>query len=399
MQPTELLILISAALVVYAYVLYPLVVAAWAKLRRRRDGARCPAPQSVSFLISARNEERRIEQRLRELLEILQIAKLDGEIILVSDGSTDATAEIVRRIGSPYLHLIEWPVSRGKSAAISAAAAMARNELLVFADVRQRWSGDALSRLVENFCDPRVGAVSGELVLESSPGVLAGVGLYWRYEKWLRQQESSAGCMIGVTGAIAAVRRDLFRQIPDGTLLDDVYWPAQVALQGYRVVYESRAQAFDRLPERTADEFRRKVRTLCGNYQLLMRMPRLIVPWRNPIWLQFLSHKLARLAVPWALLLLLIATALSPGWYNKAAFAAQAGFYSLAVAGIWRGGSLKIPLASAAASFVMLNAAAWLAFWVWMFGRAERAWTSVRYDRAAEMGQTSRHAVQSRLTN
>src|SRR5207237_4710179 len=160
-------------------------------------------------------------------------------------------------------------------------------------------------RLLENFADPSVGAVSGDLHLETSPGVLAGVGLYWRFEKWLRCRESLVDSQVGVTGAIAAVRRELFRPVPAGTLLDDVYWPMQVAMQGYRVVHDARARAFDRLPDSPRDEFRRKVRTLAGNFQLAALLPASLSPWRNPVWVQWVSRKLLRLVAPWALLGLL----------------------------------------------------------------------------------------------
>src|SRR5438132_2819396 len=119
--------------------------------------------------------------------------------------------------------------------------------------------------------------------------------------------------MVGATGAISALRRELFRPIPAGTIVDDVYWPLQVALQGFRVVLDPRALAYDRLPERTRDEFRRKVRTLSGNLQLVARLPETLLPWRNPVWFQFVSHKLLRLVVPWALLGLLATSALLPG--------------------------------------------------------------------------------------
>ena len=122
-----------------------------------------------------------------------------------------------------------------------------------------------------------------------------------RYERWLRHNEGQIGSVVGVTGAISAVRRELFRPIPHGTILDDVYWPLQVAMIGYRVVRDPRARAYDSLPERAGDEFRRKVRTLAGNLQLLARLPGALLPWRNPIWLQFISHKVLRLLVPWAL--------------------------------------------------------------------------------------------------
>src|SRR5262249_22324823 len=156
------------------------------------------------------------------------------------------------------------------------------------------------------------------------PGVMAGVGLYWRVEKCLRKLESRLHSMVGVTGAICAVRRELFRPVPPGTLLDDVYWPMQVALQGHRVVHDERAHADARLPEKARDEFRRKVRTLSGNFQLVARLPETLAPWRNPLCWQFISHKLMRLAVPWALLAMLILSWFLPEPVYEAAFWIQA---------------------------------------------------------------------------
>jgi cellulose synthase/poly-beta-1,6-N-acetylglucosamine synthase-like glycosyltransferase len=267
----------------------------------------------------------------------------------------------------------------GKAAAITQAVAQARHEIVVFADVRQTWAPDALELLLENFADPTVGAVSGDLVVVAGPGAMSGVGLYWRYETWLRCQESAVGSQVGVTGAICAVRRELFRPVPVGTLLDDVYWPLNVAMQGFRVVHDSRALAYDRLPERARDEFRRKVRTLAGNLQLIARLPSALLPWRNPVWMQLVSHKLMRLAVPWALAGLLAASVLLiDGWFYTTALVAQVVCYSLGVMGLasGRGGRL----AGAAASFLVLNVAAWMAFWVWITGRAARSWHRVSYD-------------------
>src|SRR5262249_17231959 len=156
----------------------------------------------------------------------------------------------------------------------------------------------------------------------------------WDFEKWLRRQESLVGCQVGVTGAISACRRELFRPIPPGTLLDDVYWPLNVALQGHRVVHDRRAVAYDRLPDTAMDGFGRQVRTRSGNFQLAARLPRALVPWRNPVWAQWLSHKLARLVVPWALLLLLVATALLDGPFYRGLLIAQGAVYGLGLAGL-----------------------------------------------------------------
>jgi hypothetical protein len=175
------------------------------------------------------------------------------------------------------------------------------------------------------------------------------------------------------------VRRGLFRPIPAGTLLDDVYWPLQVAIAGYRVVHDDRARAFDRLPEHPRDEFRRKVRTLAGNLQLLTRLPVALLPWRNPVWLEWLSHKLLRLVVPWALAGLLVGSLLLDGWLYQALFWAQLAGYAVAGVGLVPSMARRVPLSGAPASFLVLNAAAFCAFWVWISGRAGQSWQKVAY--------------------
>jgi hypothetical protein len=163
-------------------------------------------------------------------------------------------------------------------------------------------------------------------------------------------------------------------------ILDDLYWPMQVVMHGGRVVHDEAAHAFDRYPERARDEFRRKVRTLCGNFQLLAWLPAVLLPWRNPVWWQFVSHKVLRLLVPWALLTMLITSALLRDSVYRMALAGQVALYVVAVAGLWDAISARSRLAGAAASFVVLNAAAWVAFWVWASGGTRRAWGKVVYE-------------------
>jgi biofilm PGA synthesis N-glycosyltransferase PgaC len=378
MDSLELGFWLCAACVLYAYAGYPLLLALLGKIVGRRTMARGALPQSVTIILAAHNEEATMDRRLTELTELLAGVPVQGEILLVSDGSTDGTVAVARRHGDP-VRVLAFAERRGKAVALSEAAARARGAILVFADARQVWDREALRRLLENFIDPGVGAVSGDLVLQSADGILAGVGLYWRYEKWLRRQESRLHSMIGATGAISAVRRELFRPIPAGTLIDDVYWPLQVALQGYRVVHEARSRAYDRLPPTVQGEFRRKVRTLSGNYQLLTRLPAALLPWRNPIWLQFVSHKLLRLVVPWALLALLASSAALAGSLYRVVFVAQVLFYLVALAGLSGEASRRSRLVSAASSFLVLNAAAWLAFWVWFTGRTGSTWNKIDY--------------------
>lgn len=376
MDLAELILWISLACVAYTTLGYPLLLQVCAALVRSTPGHPLPVPSSVSIVMAVHNEQERIGARLVELRERLAESGLEGEILVVSDGSTDATVKLARTHEGPHLRVLELPAREGKAAALNAGCAAATAEIVVFVDVRQTLAPTALPRLRARFIDSRVGAVSGELVIEESPGVLRGVGWYWRLEKWLRSTESRVHSVVGVTGAISAVRRELYQPIPAGTLLDDVYWPLRVVMCGHRVVYERGACAFDRLPTQARHEFRRKVRTLAGNYQLMTLLPSAVLPWRNPVWWQFLSHKILRLAVPWALVAAFIAGAFLEQPAYRLMFAGQVLFYAVAVAGLWPWRTHTARLPAAAASFVLLNAAAWVAFWVWITGRTDTIWNT-----------------------
>lgn len=369
---------LSFACVVYTYVGYPVILALAARWRCRPVRlADAPAP-AVSILIAAFNEETNIRRRVREFLHVLDDWPSDGEILIVSDGSTDRTADLVRQNPDPRVYLIELTENRGKAHALSLAAARATNDVLILADARQHWDAVSLARLVEPLSDPSVGAVSGELIMESAPGVLEGVGLYWRLEKQMRAWESRWHSTVGVTGCIAAVRRELFRPIPAGTVLDDVYWPLRVVMQGRRVVYCRAARAYDRSTSEVAGEFRRKVRTLAGNLQLISLLPAAFLPWRNPVWFQLVSHKLARLLAPWALIGLLATSVVLDDGPSRILLAFQAVAYSLALVGLTFG-STRLRLPTTAAAFVVLNAAATVALWVWLTGRVATVWQKQRY--------------------
>ncbi|MGO9919381.1 MAG: glycosyltransferase family 2 protein [Isosphaeraceae bacterium] len=385
----EALFWLSGVSVFYAYVGYPMILALAARLRPiRAQSGSCSSALPVSVVLAAHNEESRIAARIRELVSLVAAHPAGGEVVVVSDGSIDHTVEEARAAatgaelsthGRVPVRVLVQDRKLGKAMALNRAHAAARHPILVFADARQTWAPEALDRLVAAFDDPSVGAVSGDLVLESAPGVMKGVGLYWRFEKWLRLTESRLDSMVSVTGCIAAVRRGLFRTLPAGTILDDVYWPLAVAMAGHRVVHEERARAFDRLPERARDEFRRKVRTLAGNFQLMTLMPLALLPWRNRLWWQFVSHRAFRLLVPWALLAMLVASTVVGGTFFRAALYGQLAFYLLGIAGAYPAVGTRFRPASAIASFLVLNAAAWIAFWVWACGRSARSWARVEY--------------------
>jgi cellulose synthase/poly-beta-1,6-N-acetylglucosamine synthase-like glycosyltransferase len=387
----ELSFWICVVLIFYTYWAYPVAIAIAARLCPRPVRPTGPRPTSVSIVLALYNEEKAVAPRLEELTGILAASGAEGEIVVISDGSTDGTADRAREFASRGVRVLELPTNLGKAAALTRACSFARNEILVFADARQKWCPEAIDALLENFADPDVGGVSGDLVLQESNGLLAGLGLYWNYERWLRRNESLVGSAVGVTGAICAVRRKLFRPIPPGTILDDVYWPLQVVLQGYRIVRNPRALAYDQLPKRASDEYHRKVRTLAGNYQLLLNVPGALLPWRNPIWIQFISHKVLRLLVPWAMVIALASSALLPGKLYQAAFLGQLALYLLGLVGLISRAASRLRGVSAAASFLILHAAAAAAAWVCMSGRSNRSWKKVQH--ASVDGNASRSAV------
>ena len=258
-------------------------------------------PATVSVILPVHNGERWIRAKL-ESIQALDYPPELVEILVVSDGSTDTTENIVRSFrGRTRIQFLGVP-KRGKAVALNTALAQAKGEILFFTDVRQQFHPDSLANLVACFADPQVGVVSGELVIRDGSGIEeASVGLYWKYEKWIRKQLSRLDSIMGATGCIYAMRRELAVTLPEGTLNDDMYLPLEAFFRGYRVILDDSALAFD-YPTPLASEFRRKVRTLAGVYQIVGAYPALLGP-RNRMWIHFVSHKLARLVMPWAMIL------------------------------------------------------------------------------------------------
>ena len=361
---------IAAAWIGYSYLGYPV----WLWLRGRwspRPVRRSHDEPSVSALMVVRNEEAIVAGKLENLFALdYPEAKLD--VVVVSDGSSDGTGAILEQFArSGRVRTMMKPVSQGKAAGLNDAIRLASGEVLLFTDARQQIERAALRMLIENFADPDVGAASGELMLgDPATGETGkGMGLYWRIEKKIRDLESASGSVAGATGAIYCARHSLLEPLPEGTILDDVLLPMQIARKGARVIFDPRARAWDSPDLGGSREFTRKVRTLSGNYQLLQLAPWLLSS-KNPIRFEFISHKLSRLAVPFALLALLLASLLLPQPFYRAALVAQLVFYGLslvAIAGIRIGPLSRI--ADPARTFVVLNCAAMVAFINFVTGR------------------------------
>jgi biofilm PGA synthesis N-glycosyltransferase PgaC len=367
----KLLFWLCLALVAYAYFGYAVWLWLLARLSDRPILRKSIWP-NVSIIIAARNEEANLPAKL-ENLQLLNFPKDRLQIVIASDGSTDRTADILRARAFHICPVI-LDKSNGKACALNEAVKHASGEILVFLDTRQFVEPDALSELVACFYDATVGAVSGELLLESMSAASSSdaLGIYWKIEKAVRKLESASGSVVGVTGAIYAIRRELYTEIPDGTILDDVFVPMNVARKGKRVIFQPSAIARDRIFCEKGKEFSRKVRTLTGNYQLLRLSPWLLSP-ANPLLFRFISHKLLRLLVPFLLVLMLVASAAAAGPFFRGVFWLQVLFYVLAVLGSLSPSTRRLKPVAIANTFVMLNAAAALAFYNFIAGR-NRVW-------------------------
>ncbi len=367
----ELAFWAALVVIVYVYAGYPLLLWVARLLVRRPVRKRCWEP-TVSLIIAAHNERERIGAKIENCL-MLDYPRNKLQIIVSLDGSNDGTDAIVRKYALHGVELVRSRRHRGKAAALNRAVRRARGDVLVFADARQMFDPAAIRQLVTNLADDGVGAVSGELVLlENDHDASSGeIGMYWRYEKRIRMLESQLHSVAGATGAIYAIKRELYRDLPEDTILDDVEVPMRILLQGKRVVFEPAARAYDRVSCCAAAEYGRKVRTLMGNYQLLAHMPQLLLPWRNPVFVQFVSHKLGRLLVPYCMIALFVLNLFLAGGFYFATLILQSAFYLSAAAGR-RVSALRIPY-----TFVLMNTAVVVGLFYFVAGRRD-VWLKYR---------------------
>lgn len=323
------------SLVIYCYFGYPLLLWLMAQLWSTPVRKRSYEPK-ISVVLSVWNEEDTIKEKIQNILS-LDYPKERVEILIGSDGSTDRTTRIIRGFTDPRIHLIERPRRQGKMATLNELVQTAKNEMIVFCDARQTFAPNAIRELVANLADSHVGCVSGELVFKENreDGATAkGVSLYWNYEKFIRKHESRLHSMLGATGAIYAIRRELFVPIPTRIVLDDMFVPLQIIRKGYRTVLDESAKAYDQAADSPREEHRRKTRTIFGNYQIFGLFPDLFNPLRSPVAIQLFSHKLLRVVVPFFLILLFILNLflMNAHFYNTL-FILQMIFYGMAVTG------------------------------------------------------------------
>jgi cellulose synthase/poly-beta-1,6-N-acetylglucosamine synthase-like glycosyltransferase len=357
---------IAAAYVFYTYIGYPALLTLWRLVQGPRKGAwQENYLPFVSVIVTVRDEDEHIARKLQDLVE--QDYPRDRiEIWVASDQSTDWTNDLAEgfRLTCPNFHLAAYEENVGKSVAINRTVPRVRGEIIVLSDARQRVEPDAVRKLVRHFADPKVGVVGAEMTLVDAAGKPSAecTGLYWRYERGLRRLESSLGLLAGVSGAFFALRKEVFRDIPPGSYCEDVTLALYARQQGYSVRWEPHARVYERMRD-PYTEFRRKVRTLVGNYQLLSQFWPLYLPWRGKLAFTLISHKLCRLFIPLALAALFAASAALAASHPVylAALIAQALLYGAGIAGLARAAWRRSRLVNACGAFCMLNWAALVA--------------------------------------
>lgn len=393
----ELLAIAAIAVVFYAYLLFPLILFArgWLLPRPWKRGDRLPA---IDLIIVCHNEADHIGGKLASVLQLDYPPEL-LRVIVASDGSDDGTEQIVRDFHSSAVTLLCLP-RRGKIPALNDAVAVAQGEVLVFSDANSQFATDALRKLVRHFADEQVGCVAGNQVYtrdRQAGAAGAGERSYWGFDRLLKQVQSRAGNAISATGAIYAIRRELFRTVPSG-VTDDFTISTGVIAQGRRLVFDPEAVAREPVAGKPRAEFHRKVRVMTRGLRAVWVARQLLNPWRHGFYsLQLLSHKVLRRLVAFPLLLLL---ALSPwmwlaGSWQSLLAVGQWSFYGLAAlgwlgrnsaAGHWR--LFAIPL-----YFCLVNLAAVVATANLLRGRTIERWDSQRAPADEQMEPVSSAAT------
>ncbi|MGE3512978.1 MAG: glycosyltransferase family 2 protein [Vicinamibacterales bacterium] len=363
----------TLALMVFAYVGYPVVIWALARLRPAPgDVLRSGEEPHVTLILPAHNERANIVAKLRNLFALdYPTDRLD--IVCVSDGSTDGTADLVRQHGRGRVRLIELSGRGGKAAALNAGLEHATAPIVVFSDASIMLEPDSLRRLVAPFADPRVGCVSGEDRIAGS----GGEALYGRYELFLRRQESRLASIVGASGCFYAQRRSLCAPFVPG-LAPDFLSVLRTVEQGYRALSEPGATGAMTAVTQAGDEFQRKVRTLLRGMTTLATYRHLLNPLRSPAYsFELFAHKLLRWLVPALMAVALVANIVLAleGPFYRGLLSLQVAFYGLAAVGLagWRPVAGTLP-AKAAVYLVISNAAAAVAWVKFLTGVRQELW-------------------------
>lgn len=381
MPGLELLFISAGVVVIYAYVGFPLLTWLRALVWRRpyRPGDVLP---TVTLVICCHNEADGIEAKLSNVLALdYPSDRLD--VIVASDGSTDATEEIVERFTSDRLRLLRLPRG-GKAKALNAAVAQATGEVLVFSDANSMYAENAIRRLVAPLADESVGGVAGNQVYvkRGVAGSAAGEHAYWDFDRWMKTLQSRSGNVTSATGAIYAIRRELFQAVPEG-VTDDFVTSTRIIAQGKRLVFEPAAICYEPTAKGSKAEFGRKTRIITRGLRGVLTMRPLLNPLKFGFYsLQLFSHKVLRRLVVFPLLVLAVTAPLlwNTGVFYQLFTLGEIAFVLAAGAGMaWSSLGCKPPrLLAIPVFFCLINAAVVMAVFNILRGRRITVWNPHR---------------------
>ncbi len=368
----QLIFWIALFLLLYAFAGYPLLIWAWASFKRTNPTANSRHEPVVSILLSVYNEEEVIRDKIENFFQ-LNYPQDKIELIIVSDGCTDQTEDIIRSLKSERVRLFVQPKRGGKTLALNRGAREARGDILVFTDANSMFAPDAVHKLVRCFADPGIGLVSGRSVyLDPENRQEQSGGLYRRFEDFIKEQESATVSIIGADGAIYAMRRELYQPLPPEYINDFIH-PMQVVAQGYRAVHEPGAVCTEVQEADTAGELSRQTRIMAQAWLIVFPQAKNLLTARRfaHLW-AVLSHKVLRWLTLPLLAVLLVSNIwlVKYGWFFQLVLAAQIALYFLAALG-WNKaqGLLKVP-----AMFILLHTAALLGLFRLATGQVYTTW-------------------------
>jgi biofilm PGA synthesis N-glycosyltransferase PgaC len=324
---------LSAFAVVYTFIGYGVLITLLSRFVHRPI-QRMPITPPVTLIISAYNEQQVIADKLENSLA-LDYPRDCLEIIVVADGSTDGTCQIVSEFAARGIRLLYEPKRRGKIAAMNRAAPVASGSVLVFSDANAMLESQSIRKLVANLADPKVACVGGEKRIRPSGSVQAkGESAYWRYEAYLKRLDSSINTAVGAIGELFAIRRELFHPLAEDLIIEDFIVTMELVMRGWRVVYEPDAVTWEDASPSLAGEWRRRSRNAAGGFKAIGRLKPMLNPLRGLAAIQYISHKVLRWLSPFFMIAAFIANlGLMHLPFYSLVLAAQVAFYLLALFG------------------------------------------------------------------
>jgi poly-beta-1,6-N-acetyl-D-glucosamine synthase len=333
----ELKLAFAAVILVllYTYVGYPVLLFAYSLLFRKNRALDPSYRPSVTLIIPAHNEEACIGKKIKNALDLDYPAE-KLEIIVASDGSTDATVSLVKKFGG-RVKVLDFKERSGKMGVINKAVRQASGEILALTDANAMFAAYTLKELVKHFADPSVGCVSGAKIIRNEITDINSTGIgetgYWRYEAFMKEAETRSGSCVSADGSVYAVRKSVYPFPPDDKIImDDLAVSLFIIKQGHDNVFEPAARAFEESSSRVFVEFRRKTRIFAGAFSLFVNSPGVLF---SPIFFKLFSHKILRwLTFIFQALLFALSCALYADPFFRPLLGLQAVFYACAAVGV-----------------------------------------------------------------